>query len=50
METREYAAQWGRDFGFIWRYQVGGLPYLEVGYCWGKRRAKKKAMRIYNGR
>jgi hypothetical protein len=50
MAYREYAAQWGRDFGFIWHYQVGGLSYRQVGYCFGKRRAKAKAMSVYNGR
>lgn len=49
MATKEYAAQWGKEYAFLWHYQVGGLPYREYGYCWGKRRAKAKAMRVYNG-
>jgi hypothetical protein len=50
MADMEYAAQWGRDFIFIWHYQVGGLPYRKVGYCLGKRQAKAKAMSVYHGR
>jgi hypothetical protein len=50
MENRIYAAMWGREFLFIWHYQVGGLPYLKTGNALGKRRAMKKALEVYRGR
>lgn len=48
MATKEYAAQWGRYLGPVWRYQVGGLPYEWHGYCLFKYRAKRQAMRVYD--